>query len=249
MRRFMKTVTAVLSSLGLVGVMSLPVWAQSGSRGYPPSGSSARAMEPASGSARRTAPLALEGYCPVSILEMRKWVKGDPAYRAVYDGRTYLFANEKGKKMFEGNPAKYVPALGGDCVVALVKMGKRVPGDINYSAFHKGRLYLFSNEKAQKMFLAEPASYANADLALGGHCPVCAAGGHDMPGKPQITAFHKGLRYLFPSAEMRDEFLAHPEKYASAAGSDTKPNSGSSTRQPSSGSATKEPDGSGSSSR
>ncbi len=114
---------------------------------------------------------------------------------------------------------------------------------------HKGRLYLFSNEKAQKMFLAEPGTYANADLALGGNCAVCAAGGAKTPGKPEIAVFHKGLRYLFPSAEMRDEFLAHPEKYASGEGKGTKPSSGSSTRESSSGSATKEPGGSGSGSR
>ena len=205
MRCVFKPTFAALAVTGLLIAGSVPALAQSGSRTSPPSGSGDRNNPPA-GSGQRTgeqAPLALKGYCPVSILEMRKWVKGDPAYRVVYDGHAYLFANEQGKKMFEANPAKYVPALGGDCVVALVKMGKRVPGDIRYSAVHDGRLFLFAGADAKKMFLADPATYANADLAQGGKCPVCAAGGHDMPGKPEIAAFHKGLRYLFPSAEMR----------------------------------------------
>lgn len=255
MRQPMKTVTTVLSTLGLVGVMSLPLWAQSRSRTSPPRGSGDRNNPPAGyplGAGEQTgqqAPLALKGYCAVSILEMRKWVEGDPAYRVAYDGHSYLFANEQGEKLFEANPAKYVPALGGDCVVALVKMGKRVPGDIRYSAIHSGRLYLFSNPEGKKMFLADPAAYASADLALGGKCPVCAAGGHDMPGKPEIAAFQKGLRYLFPSAKMRDMFLASPQKYVSAASKGTKLKSGSSTKEPSSGSATKESEGSGSSSR
>lgn len=38
------------------------------------------------------------------------------------------------------------------------------------------------------------------------------------PTTAALAAFHKGLRCLFLSAEMRDEFLANPEKYASAAG-------------------------------
>ena len=251
MRWVFKPTIAALAVTGLLIAGSVSALAQSGSRTSPRSGSDNRNNPPA-GSGQRTgqqAPLALKGYCAVSILEMRKWVKGDPAYRVVYDGHSYLFANEQGKKMFEANPAKYVPALGGDCVVAVVKMGKRVPGDIRNSAVHNGRLYLFSNAEGKKMFLADTATYANADLALGGKCPVCAAGGHDMPGKPEIAAFHKGLRYLLPSDEMRDKFLANPEKYVSAASKGTKLKSGSSTKEASSGSATKEAEGSGSSSR
>jgi YHS domain-containing protein len=215
MRCVFKPTIAALAVMGLTIAASLPVLAQSGSRTAPSSGSGDRTSPPV-GSGQRAnqqAPLALEGYCPVSILEMRKWVKGDPALRIVYDGRTYLFANETGKKMFEANPAKYIPALGGDCVVALVKMGKRVPGDIRHAAFHDGRLFLFSNADTKKMFLGAPASYANSDLALGGNCAVCAAGGENTPGKLKIAAFHKGLRYFFPSTEQRDEFLAHPEKH------------------------------------
>ncbi|NQT11965.1 MAG: hypothetical protein HQ582_04395 [Planctomycetes bacterium] len=252
MRCVFKPTFAALAVTGLMIAGSVPALAQSGSRSSPPSVSGDRNNPPA-GSGERTgqqAPLALKGHCPVSILEMRKWVKGDPTYRVAYDGHAYLFANEQGKKMFEANPAKYVPALGGDCVVALVKMGKRVPGDIRHTSVHDGRLFLFSNADAKKTFLAEPATYADADLALGGHCPVCRVNmGKEVPGKPETAAFYKGLRYLFPSAEQRVEFLRTPEKYVSAAGSGTKPSSGSSTKQPSSGSATKKPAGSGSSSR
>ncbi len=249
MRCVFKQMIAALTVTGLTIAASEPVLAQSGTRTEPAS-ISGDLTNPPEGSGQRAgqqAPLALGGYCPVTILEMRKWAKGNPAYQVVYDGHTYRFANEQGQKMFEANPAKYVPALGGDCVVAFVKMGKRLPGNIRYSAVHNGRLYLFSSAEAKKMFLADPASYAHADLALGGKCAVCAAMGHDMPGKVEFAAFHKGFRYLFTSAKMRDKFLTNPEKYISAARSSIK--GGSSTRQPSSGSATTEPEGSGSSGR
>jgi YHS domain-containing protein len=181
---------------------------------------------------------------------MKKWVKGDPAYQAAYDGKTYLFADAQGKRMFDSDPAKYVPALGGDCVVALVKMGKRVSGDIRHSAFHDNRLFLFSNEDAQKMFLAQPAAYANADLALNGQCPVCQVNMNQrVAGKPEIAAFHKGFRYLFPAAEQRQTFLASPEKFVSAAGQGTPAASGSGTRQPAPGSSARPSAGSGSGSR
>ena len=244
MRRVFKSTNIVLAAIGMVLVGSVPAMAQSGSRNYPPSGSSRKAA-PQAGSGQRAhqqAPLALEGYCPVSIVAMGKWVKGDPAYPVGYDGRSYLFADERGKKMFQGDPAKYVPALGGDCAVALVKMGKRVPGNIRHASFHDGRLFLFSNADAHKMFQAEPAAYANADLALGGTCPVCLLNSNQtVAGKPEIAAFHKGLRYLFPAAEQRSAFVASPQKYVSAAGSATRSKTGSSAKRA--------PDQSGSGSR
>lgn len=252
MRCVFKPTIAALAVTGLMIAASVPALAQSGSRTYPPSGSTARTSPPA-GSGQRAeqqAPLALEGYCPVSILQMRKWVKGDPAYRVVYDGRTYLFANEQGQKMFEANPPKYVPALGGDCVVALVKMGKRVPGDIRHASIHDGRLFLFSSADAKKMFLAEPATYANADLAYGGNCVVCRVGMQQtVPGKPELAVVHKGLRYLFPSAEQRNEFLANPAKYEVAATDPALSKLGSGTRQSTSGSSSRPSAGSGSGSR
>ena len=134
--------------------------------------------------------------------------------------------------MFQADPAKYVPALGGDCAVALIKMGKRVPGNIRHGSFHNGRLFLFANADAHKMFQAEPATYANADLALGGMCPVCLVNmDRSVPGKPEIGAFYKGFRYLFPAAEQRQAFLASPEKFVSATGNGTPKKTGSATRQ------------------
>ncbi|MFH1919278.1 MAG: hypothetical protein ABIP48_05235 [Planctomycetota bacterium] len=245
MRRILKLASVALAAIGLLAVGGVSASAQSGGSGPPAGGSSekaalsegseTRAEEPPGGSGSRVeqAPIALEGYCPVSVLAMRKWVKGDPGYPVVYDGRTYLFANAEGKEMFEGNAAKYVPALGGDCVVALVKMGKRVPGNIRHATVHDGRLFLFSNRQAQQIFVADPATYANTDLALGGNCPVCLVNlGKDVPGKPELAAFHQGFRYLFPAVQQRDAFLATPEKYLSATGNGPQPASGSTTRQP-----------------
>ena len=77
--------------------------------------------------------IGLGGYCPVCILDANKWVKGSPEHQATYDGVTYYLPEEAIKQKFLANPAKYVPALGGDCIVCYVKLGKRVPGSVNYS--------------------------------------------------------------------------------------------------------------------
>jgi len=150
--------------------------------------------------------LALEGYCPICVTNMGKWVKGSPDYQATYDGKTYHFPSEREREMFLSDPAKYVPALGGDCTVCFAKMNKRVPGNIRHVALHDGRLYLFPSEKEKQAFLSNPAAYANVDLAFGGNCPVCLAHmGKQVPGKPEFAAVHNGFRYRQQIAQASGE--------------------------------------------
>jgi YHS domain-containing protein len=194
--------------------------------------------------------LALSGYSPVSLHSTGAWSKGDPALTAMFDGKTYSFVNDAERQMFTADPARYVPVLGGDCVVAYAQHGQRVPGSVQHASVHAGRLYLFSTPDARQMFAANAASFVDADLAYGGNCVVCAVGmGQAMPGRPEITTVHKGLRYRFPSPDQQREFLANPAKYEATGASrpqvaPTTGPSGSSTRPP-----VPPPAGSGSGSR
>ena len=165
--------------------------------------------------AAEPAKIGLEGFCPVCIVNMKKWVPGSEEHQATYDGVTYRFPSEKVKETFLADPAKFVPALGGDCTVCLVKGGKRMAGNIRHGSFFRGRLYLFAGDKERELFRKDPGAYADVDLALDGHCAVCLAnGGEKVPGKPEFTAIHKGMRYRFPSDKERRAFLASPDKYA-----------------------------------
>jgi len=83
--------------------------------------------------------IGLEGYCPVCIIDASKWEKGSPKHPATYDGVTYHFANDATKQKFLANPAKYVPALGGDCTVCYAKLGKRSPGSTSHVVRHEDR--------------------------------------------------------------------------------------------------------------
>ena len=65
--------------------------------------------------------IGLDGYCPVCIVEAKKWEKGSPDHSTVYDGITYRFPNEAIKKAFLANPAKFVPALDGTVSFATTK--------------------------------------------------------------------------------------------------------------------------------
>ncbi len=131
--------------------------------------------------------IGLEGYCPVCILDANKWAKGSPEHQATYDGLTYYFPEEAVKEKFLASPAKYVPALGGDCIVCYAKLGKRVPGSVNYSARYINRLFLFPGAEQQQAFLSSPQEFADADLALKGDCAVCLVHHNKhVAGKPRV---------------------------------------------------------------
>lgn len=192
--------------------------AQSSRRGtrytYPPRSTQQATQR---GSSRRglTTNAALNGYCSVCITDMKRWVQGRPDYATEYDGKTYYFPNAKIRSTFLANPAKYVPALGGDCVVCLARMGERVPGTVFFAAFHADRLFLFPGQDQKDMFVEDPAAYANVDLAYGGNCAVCQVEANDeVAGDPEIAAVHNGFRYYFPGEDQRAMFLQDPEKYA-----------------------------------
>ncbi len=200
-------------------------------RSSPPAGSTQRAptgstqRAPAGSNQRegsgprghQSAKVAMEGYCPVCIIDLRKWIKGKPEYATTYDGKTYLFPSQEVKDKFLANPVKYIPALGGDCTVCLNKMQQRQPGNIRHATFYQDRLFLFPSNKEKGMFKANPEAFAQVDLAAGGDCVVCQVElNKQVPGSPEFATLYQGRRYLFPSDEQRQMFLANPGKYVSS---------------------------------
>ena len=115
--------------------------------------------------------IGLEGYCPVCILDANKWVKGSPEYQATYDGVTYHFPEEAIKEKFLANPAKYVPALGGDCIVCYAS-SRAVPGSVNHTVRYDNRLFLFPGAEQQQAFRSNPKEFADVDLVLTGWAGV-----------------------------------------------------------------------------
>jgi YHS domain-containing protein len=162
--------------------------------------------------------IALDGYCPVCIVEAKKWEKGSADHKAVYDSQTYLFPNDAIKQKFVADPVKYVPALGGDCIVCWAKLGKRVPGTTAHASRYENRIYLFPGDEQRQAFLKDAPAFADADLALKGDCAVCLDHHNKrVAGKAEFTEIYQGLRYRFPSADIRAEFRKHPAKYAAVA--------------------------------
>ena len=51
----------------------------------------------------KKAQIGLDGYCPVCIIEAKKWERGRPEIKSTYDGTTYLFPNAQIKKKFDAS--------------------------------------------------------------------------------------------------------------------------------------------------
>lgn len=161
---------------------------------------------------------AMGGYSPVSIRDAGQWILGDSKHQVEFDGEVYLIADEQQQALFLENPARYLPALGGDCVVTLVDDKLRVPGSVYFPAYYpsqeNGRLYLFATAEQKDAFKANPTNYADADLAWEGNCAVSQVDeGKTIAGLPDLVVWRHGKRYFFATRELQQKFLANPEAY------------------------------------
>jgi protein disulfide-isomerase len=126
-----------------------------------PIASSSTAGDVSKASAVEAAPtLCLDGCCPVTIKETRKWVAGDQRWGAVHRGRIYLFANEAAQQRFLIDPDSYTPAASGNDAVAWVDQGRLVPGVRKFGGYFRGQVYLFSSEESLQQFQRNSDRYA-----------------------------------------------------------------------------------------
>jgi thioredoxin-related protein/YHS domain-containing protein len=145
-------------------------------------------QQPATAPVDGNPPLALEGFCSVSLEKtMRvdpepKWIPGDPRWGLRHEGRTYLFAGPDEQQAFFSNPNLYAPVLSGNDIVLHAEQRRQMPGVREFGARWRDRVYLFSSRESFEKFQANPTFYENA--LPGGQQ---AAGPGEMPGQ-QIGA-------------------------------------------------------------
>lgn len=121
--------------------------------GPPPAGATA-------GLAPGNPPLGLEGYCPVELVEKRRWHLGTHPWGVIHRGRTYMCAGPEEQKKFLANPDFYAPVISGDDVVLSLDRGQSVPGRREHGVFYRGRIYLFAEETSLNAFRQDPGRYA-----------------------------------------------------------------------------------------
>ena len=100
--------------------------------------------------------IALQGYSPVSYLDLEIAQKGLKEHKSTYDGLAYYFTSEEQKKSFDTNPKKYLPEYGGYCAFG-VSVGAKFRVDPNKFVVKDGKYYLFLYNlevDAQQLWLA-----------------------------------------------------------------------------------------------
>lgn len=119
--------------------------------------------------ASQAPPVAMDGFCPVSLVETvsrdphdrAAWKKGNPKFGAIHRGRTYMFTSAEQQQKFLANPDAYAPVLSGCDPVAFAERGELLDGKRAYGLITPDkRIYLFADEGALRKFNQSPGSYA-----------------------------------------------------------------------------------------
>jgi len=86
--------------------------------------------------------IALQGYSPVSYIELGLAQVGLKEFKSTHDGVNYYFTTGDQKKSFDKNPAKYLPEYGGYCAFGIA-VGAKFRVNPNKYIVKDGKLYLF----------------------------------------------------------------------------------------------------------
>jgi thioredoxin-related protein len=107
---------------------------------------------------------SLEGYCPVTLVNSRAWVRGDRRWGANHEGRIYLFAGPAQQQQFLANPQVYAPLMAGYDPVRFAETGQLVAGQREFGLYisEPGPIALFADEAALERFHANAGYYVNA---------------------------------------------------------------------------------------
>ncbi|WP_298758233.1 YHS domain-containing (seleno)protein [uncultured Psychroserpens sp.] len=101
--------------------------------------------------------IALQGYSPVSYLDLGLAQKGNKDYKSEYKKVAYYFTSQEQKTTFDKNPSKYLPQYGGFCAFGTYA-GAKFRVDPNKFIVKDNKYYLFLNNvelDAKQLWLAE----------------------------------------------------------------------------------------------
>ncbi len=101
--------------------------------------------------------IALQGYSPVSYLDLGIAQKGVKQFKSKHQNVVYYFTDAKQKTKFDRNPNKYLPQYGGFCAFGVYAGAKFRP-DPNKFVVKNGKYFLFLYNlelDAQQLWLAE----------------------------------------------------------------------------------------------
>ena len=104
--------------------------------------------------------IALDGFCPVSLAQTAKWVKGDAEVMTEHEGVYFRFASAEARNTFANNPRLYAPVLRGNDAVELLTNRREMAGQRKFGAWYHGQVFLFTSAENYEKFQNNPELYA-----------------------------------------------------------------------------------------
>ncbi|MCO8121314.1 DUF255 domain-containing protein [Stieleria sp. TO1_6] len=133
--------------------------------------SSAGTTGPAKTTAAGKADLAIQGYCPVSVVNNSEWVAGKPELGVIHLGKLYLFANKPAMETFLADPIPYTPMLNEIDVVRFFEEKKIVPGKREWGVIDPvhNRMYFFTDKETMVHFEKNFERYIDSSIEVMDH--------------------------------------------------------------------------------
>lgn len=111
-------------------------------------------------SAEDAAPVMLEGFCPVSMVENQTWIRGNTQFGLRYGDGLYFFASEAAKEKFNHNPEFYALVFDGLDVVLLTENQQKTLGDRRFGIRYDNMNFVFATDESREQFRSNPEIYA-----------------------------------------------------------------------------------------
>ncbi len=100
-------------------------------------------------------PVMLLGHDPVAYFTDGKPVRGAPQFQSSLNERTYYFASQRHKDLFNAEPARYEPQYGGFCASGAA-FGVKLGSDPSAWQIYRGRLFIFGDVLGQTAWQVDP---------------------------------------------------------------------------------------------
>ena len=112
--------------------------------------------------------LAMQGFCPVTVIKEDRWVEGNPKFGVVHLGKLYLFASAEAMQTFLADPVPYTPVLNEIDVVRFFEERKIVQGKREWGLKDPthNRMFFFADEAAMNHFWNEHERYTGAAITV-----------------------------------------------------------------------------------
>ena len=113
-----------------------------------------------SAAAKITEPLALDGFCPVELINNESWKSGQEDWAVIFEGRAYFCSSPKDRELFMEDPMRYTPVCKGQDPLYLLQQNRQVDGRTDFCVIYGKKLYLFSSAVTMKQFRDNPKQFA-----------------------------------------------------------------------------------------